>query len=186
MVAALVAAVGCAQPADDDEVGGGPAASGAPAASGDPVVAFLAAGSFAGSQDPNAIQYTESEGLCTAERVIVALGVPRLEELGLDVAAGRSPVLEEPPLTVEEADQVFAAMGDCVDMSAQLEDMLVRGNLNEDDAACVAEEFLATGLMRRTLLASTANQPAIEEVDAALGEAGDTCGVSGVGILPPG
>jgi hypothetical protein len=116
---------------------------------------------------------------------VVELGVPRLEEMGLDVAAGAGPDMTEPPLTADEADAVFAAMDDCMDIESQLADLLVDGNVAEDDAACIAEEFHASGMTRRTVLADDEHQPAAEEVDAALNDAGEACGVSGVGILPP-
>jgi len=56
-------------------------------------------------------------------------------------------------------------MGECIDVTAQLTDVLVRGNLSQDDAECVAEEFVASGMPRRTVLASQATQPPADEVD---------------------
>jgi hypothetical protein len=190
MVAAVLGAVGCTQSADDAGVAGpsdgNETVDEEPAASDDPVVAFLATEVFTAGDDPNGIHYDESGGLCMAERVMALLGRPRLEELGLDVAAGLTPRVEEPPLTVAEADQVYAAMGECVDVTAQLTDVLVRGDLSQDDAECVAEEFVASGMPRRTVLASQATQPAADDVNGALADAGEACGVAGVGLLPPG
>jgi hypothetical protein len=178
---ALLLTTGCARSADG---GGGVGGLDEDSDEGR-AVEILAAANFQDSEDVNAVQYTRDEAHCAAQGVVGSLGVSRLQELGLELDAGTKPTLEEPPLTTAEADAVYAAITGCVDVAGQITDMLVRGRLSEDDALCVAQGFVDSGVLRHTLLADTEHQPPAEEVDDALSSAGEACGVTGVGLLPP-
>jgi hypothetical protein len=180
-LAALVLVAGCAKSAD------GRGGEGALDESSDAgrAVEILAVNNFSDSGDVNAVQFTPDEARCTAEAVVGALGVVRLQELGLELGAGSEPTLVEPPLTTAEADAVFAAITGCVDVEGQITDMLVRGRVPEDDAECVARGFVDSGIIRRTLLTDEDHQPSADEVNGALSSAGLACGVPGVGLTPP-
>jgi hypothetical protein len=175
----LVVAAGCAQAADDRALDEG--------SDEDRAVEILTATAMHLSEDVDSLHYTREEARCSAEGIVGSLGVSRLEDLGLGLASRTPPRLQEPPLTTEEADAVYVAITGCIDLEGQMTDaLLVRGRLPEDAARCVVRRLIDEGLVRQQLLADAEHRPPPHQVDNALADAGDACGVSEVGMLPPG
>jgi hypothetical protein len=129
-----------------------------------------------GADDPNAVHYTDEEARCTAERIVRSLGVDRLVELGLVIDSATPPELVEPPLTEDEGDAVFAAIEACVDLEAQMMDVLAGGDASESDVSCVVRQYLATDLPRRAILARGYDPQLNAEIQSTLEEAGRRCG----------
>lgn len=133
-------------------------------------------GIFAGQADPGAVlSFDAGQASCAAEAVVDALGVERLEELGLDLATGEPPTMAEPPLGTREAREVYGGIGDCIDLTARIAaDLAAGGDLDEATARCTAERYLDTSVARDALAGSTDPElPA--EIDAAVAEARAAC-----------
>lgn len=102
--------------------------------------------------DPGALHYSAEEAQCFAGRVVSELGIDRLESLGLDLDEDTAPDLSQPPLDDREGDAVYGAMQDCVDLPAQIADILAAGGAPPAVAECMAERYLETDLPRRALV----------------------------------
>jgi hypothetical protein len=136
-------------------------------------------GLFARSSDPTAIlSFDAGQAGCAAEAVVGALGVDRLEELGLDLATGEPPTLAEPPLGTREARAVYGGIGECIDLTSRVAEDFVAGGLDEATARCAAEHYLDTATARDALAGSA--DPALPpKIDAAIAEARAACGAPG-------
>jgi hypothetical protein len=106
--------------------------------------------------EPGALHFTADEAECMAGRVVTALGVNRLRDVGLDLENGLPPDLSQPPLNAAEADIVYRAMEGCLDLPAQLADLFIDGGTTTaaPTADCMAQRYLETELPRRALLAA--------------------------------
>jgi hypothetical protein len=94
------------------------------------------------------------------------LGADRLRELGLDVPSRQGPDLTEPPLTEDEGDTVFDAFTDCLDLTEQLTSAFARdAGLPTGQAACVADRYLDSGVLRDSLLAPSFDQALNDRID---------------------
>lgn len=146
--------------------------------SGDPAARDVIAASLRapGDDDPNALQLSAEEADCAADAIAAEIGIDRLEEIGLDVEQQAAPRFSQPPLTTEEGDVVYGAYEECIDLVGQVTALVAAdGSFDDEGAQCVAEEYLASGLLRESLLAPGFNQDLNERVDAALVEAFRTC-----------
>jgi len=131
---------------------------------------------FTAQSDPNGLQFSDAQGRCVARRVVDDLGMARLSKLGLDPVSGSAPQLVEPPLTKTEADQVFAAMGECVDLEAQVTALLVRGATPRSLAECIAHRYMASSVPRRAIMAADSDPAINADVDKAMNAASSACG----------
>jgi hypothetical protein len=126
--------------------------------------------------DPNALTFADTEGDCAARASVEALGVPRLQELGMNVETGIAPSRTEPPLTKTEADELYAIYGRCADLKAKVADFLsAGGELAPGAAACVAERYEAAGLLRRSLFGADFDPALNDEIDQTLATATAAC-----------
>lgn len=130
----------------------------------------------AGESDPNAIQYTTEEADCAADVIVAGVDANRLEELGLDLDQRAAPELTQPPLTSEEGDVIYRAFEECLDLRSQLIDTLPGGaSLDRSEAECVADRYLASGVLREGLLTSDFDPDLNSRIDAALVDATEIC-----------
>jgi hypothetical protein len=129
-----------------------------------------------GDSDSNGLQFTSEEADCAADAIAAGFDTARLEDLGLDLDEQAAPELTQPPLTTEEGDIVYRAFEECVDIRSQVSEIFASDpSLDEQAAACVADQYLASGLMREALLDQGFDQDLIDRIDAALADAIDTC-----------
>ncbi|MGY6501861.1 MAG: hypothetical protein ACXIVQ_13350 [Acidimicrobiales bacterium] len=129
-----------------------------------------------GENDPNALQFSSEEAACVADAVLLGIDVERLGELGLDVDTEDGPRLSRPPLTHEESDVVFGAYERCLDLRAQIGSLLASGGaLDADSARCVADEYLASGLLQESLLGRNPDPSLNDRIDAVLTDAFESC-----------
>jgi hypothetical protein len=107
-----------------------------------------------GGEQANSLVFDDDAAACAARHVVDGLGADRLRELGLDVPSRRGPKLTEPPLTAAEGDAVFDAFTACLDLTAQLASAFGRdAGLPSEQAACVADRYLRSGVLQESLLA---------------------------------
>ena len=104
------------------------------------------------NRDTAGVHFTRQESQCLADDVVEALGVERLETLGMDLAAGAAPVLTSPPLTTAEADTILASMVTCARMAQRLAYTDQFDALPQSDANCVAEAYFDSGMAARCVL----------------------------------
>jgi hypothetical protein len=129
-----------------------------------------------GGEEGNSIRFDEDGARCAAARILDELTPERLDELGLDVAAGTGPELSQPPLTPAEGDAVYAALVDCTDVLDQLGVALQRdAELPADTAACVAERYADSGVLRDSLLAPEFDEVLNQRIDATILESIQAC-----------
>lgn len=129
-----------------------------------------------GDSDPYGLRFSADEADCVAAVVVAEIDTNRLEELGLDLDDPHGPDLAEPPLTADEADVVYAAIDDCVDLAAQVATFLEEdASLTDDEARCVAEEYVGSGLLRAALLGAEEDPELNDRIDATLGNALARC-----------
>jgi hypothetical protein len=129
---------------------------------------------FAGMDDPNGVRFSEDEARCAAEAVVEALGADRVVDLGPDPAAGDAAGLTDAALDPEEQGAVYEAMTGCIDLEAQMTDLLVASGVTEDIAGCVAQRYLATDLAQQSMMGG--DDPELNtEIDSALAEAYAAC-----------
>lgn len=125
-------------------------------------------------EDDARLQVTSQEAECMARGIVDALGLHRLTELGLDAEAATAPDVHEPPLTATEGDRVFAELDECLDFRARSIDTFAEG-MPEDQARCVADRYLDSGLLQESILRPERDPAFNEQVDALVADATSTC-----------
>jgi len=136
------------------------------------------------SRDTAGVHFTQRESQCLADDVVQALGVERLETLGMDRAAGAAPVLTTPPLTTAEAESILASMVTCASMPQRLAYTDDFDALPQSDANCVAAAYFDSGMAARVYFADDAHQPTMEEISTAFHEAAESCGIPALWLVP--
>lgn len=132
-----------------------------------------------GADDAHALQFDEDGAQCMARGVLEELGEERLEELGLDVAAGRGPTLASPPLEPDEADRVYELTGRCVDLIGQTAALFEESGLATEEANCVAVEYARSGVLAEALSSEEFDPELNQRIDDAIDAAMAACGVEG-------
>ena len=87
-----------------------------------------------------------------ARVVVDALGIDRLEELGLDIAAGAVPELTVPPMSETEGDVVYAAFDRCLDLTSRDVGNFTTAGLSASEARSASDHYRASPLPRTHLL----------------------------------
>jgi hypothetical protein len=141
---------------------------------------------FRGKEDSAGLTFSRRESRCLADDVVDALGVDRLQGLGMDMAAGTGPGLTEPPLTTDEAEAIEASMITCARVVSRLANTRLFDDLAPDDALCVSQAYFDSGMARRVYFAPEGQRPSLEEVGAAIRAAGESCSVPGLNLVPQG
>jgi hypothetical protein len=169
------AVLACGSCADEAPGGDGDDSAEEAGGSADATAIDVVADGFLAAVDPNGLRWDEASARCSAEAVVDALGVDRLEEIGFDADAGTPPQLSEPPLAPEEADRVFTSVSECVDLRAQFEDLLAAGGVPPDQASCMADAYLATPFPQASLMSTEHDPDLNEQIDAFLTDAAAQC-----------
>ena len=126
--------------------------------------------------DPKALSFTDSEADCAARATVDALGMARLQELGMNLESGTAPARTEPPLTTTEADALYAVWGRCADLKSKVAALLsADGELSPGQAACVVDRYEASGLLRRSLFGKDFDPALNHEIDQTLAAATAAC-----------
>jgi hypothetical protein len=84
--------------------------------------------------------FDAEDAACYGASVVDAIGVDRLEELGLGVAeleAGATP--DQADLSDDDIEAMTRAMIDCIDFRAMLVDEFVAGGMTQEAAGCIAD-----------------------------------------------
>jgi hypothetical protein len=175
LLAAL--AVGCSD-SDDPESNdtSTPTGEAAEEATGDEeIVAGLIAAHFVASgADPNALQFGDEGAQCAAEGTVEELGVARLEELGVDPAGDEITGNPLGGLTDDESVAVFDVIDGCIDLESQVVRLFTAEGLTDEQATCIAERYLDTDLLRRSVL-SDPDPELNAEIDETLTTAAASC-----------
>lgn len=112
------------------------------------------------------LETDDDEARCVAEAVVDDLGADRVEALELR--------LLEPPLTAAEADDVYAAFEDCLELTDRLTESL-SGDLPADQARCGAEAYVESGLLKESMFTESPTPAFNAEVDATIARAVARC-----------
>jgi len=129
-----------------------------------------------GGDQGNSIRFEDDDARCAAARILDAFEPQRLEELGLDVEAGEGPELSQPPLTETEGGAVYDALDGCTDLVDQVGTALRSdAGLADDVAACVADRYEESGVLRDSLLAPDFDEALTARIDATILESIEAC-----------
>jgi hypothetical protein len=101
---------------------------------------------------PRAEFASQRDARCVAQAVVDALGIERLEQLGLDSDEQHAPELTVPPMTDADGDLVYAAYDECLDHEARDTESFTANGLAESEARCAHERYRASDLPRTHLL----------------------------------
>jgi hypothetical protein len=82
---------------------------------------------------------------------------------------------------VEEREALFEAFDECLDLADQLTELLdAGGSLTSDQAACVAERYVASDEFREATVSGDYDEELNRRIDAVLADATEGC-VGGAG-----
>jgi hypothetical protein len=118
------------------------------------------------ASEESRLQTEEDEARCVAEAVVDDLGADRVEALDFR--------LVQPPLTAAEADDVYAAFDDCVQLTDRLTESL-SGDLPPEQARCGAEAYVDSGLLKESLLTKSPTPSFNAQIDSTIAQAVARC-----------
>jgi hypothetical protein len=151
------------------------ACGGDDAAAGDEGLRTLMADDLVGSQEDGAIAFDEEQADCVAGGLLDEFGGEQIRAWGYDDESGQTP---EGDLTIDDPDQreqAWDVLVGCVDVTAQISDILVAGgSLDEDESRCVAERYVDSDVAAHAVFGP--GDPEVNErVDDLLGSAVEAC-----------
>jgi hypothetical protein len=147
-VAALAVALVVVPACTDDESAAQPERS-SPGADHAAAVEIVAAELLA---VPRADFRADDEARCVATQVVAAIGLDRLEEVGLDLETETPPTLWQPELTEAEGDMVYRAYDDCLGLERRDVAGFMTDGLTEAQARCVSQGYRGSGIPRVHML----------------------------------
>lgn len=160
-------------------VAGAGCARGAPVDARGPQERLLQSVFEQSAEEANSLAFDATAAACAARAVVRDLGAVRLQQLGLDVPSRQGPELTEPPLTTEEADLIYMAFVECLDLVAQLGATIGRDSgMPADVSACVASGYVESGVLREALFADELSGTLASRIDSVLADAARACKAS--------